>query len=102
MLQNICCCAATTRANFSAVAARCQADISSWAVAAVPDTSSEVHAHLAQVNEVARPLGLGFLGLGMSPKWSRSEIPLMPKGRYRIMTAYMPKVGTLGLDMMYR
>jgi glutamate--cysteine ligase len=26
----------------------------------------------------------------------------MPKGRYRIMTAYMPKVGTLGLDMMYR
>jgi glutamate--cysteine ligase len=26
----------------------------------------------------------------------------MPKGRYKIMTAYMPKVGTLGLDMMYR
>ena len=26
----------------------------------------------------------------------------MPKGRYRIMTAYMPKVGKLGLDMMYR
>ena len=26
----------------------------------------------------------------------------MPKGRYRIMTQYMPKVGNLGLDMMYR
>jgi len=26
----------------------------------------------------------------------------MPKGRYRIMTAYMPKVGKYGLDMMYR
>jgi glutamate--cysteine ligase len=26
----------------------------------------------------------------------------MPKGRYKIMTDYMPKVGTLGLDMMYR
>src|SRR5262245_65439463 len=26
----------------------------------------------------------------------------MPKGRYRIMTAYMPKVGGHGLDMMYR
>jgi glutamate--cysteine ligase len=26
----------------------------------------------------------------------------MPKGRYKIMTAYMPKVGKLGLDMMYR
>ena len=29
-------------------------------------------------------------------------MPVMPKGRYKIMTAYMPKVGTLGLDMMYR
>ena len=29
-------------------------------------------------------------------------MPTMPKGRYRIMTAYMPKVGKLGLDMMYR
>ena len=27
---------------------------------------------------------------------------MMPKGRYRIMTNYMPKVGTYGLDMMYR
>jgi glutamate--cysteine ligase len=59
-------------------------------------------AHLAQVKEVARPLGIGFLGLGMIPTWSRAQIPMMPKGRYRIMTAYMPKVGELGLDMMYR
>src|SRR3982074_672432 len=59
-------------------------------------------AHLAQVKEIARPLGIGFLGLGMTPNWSRAEIPMMPKGRYRIMTAYMPKVGGRGLDMMYR
>ncbi len=59
-------------------------------------------AHLAQVKEIAGPLGIGFLGLGMTPTWSRAEIPMMPKGRYRIMTAYMPKVGKLGLDMMYR
>jgi glutamate--cysteine ligase len=38
----------------------------------------------------------------MTPNWTRAQIPMMPKGRYRIMTAYMPKVGTLGLDMMYR
>ena len=48
------------------------------------------------------PLGIGFLGLGMTPIWTRAEIPVMPKARYRIMTNYMPKVGTLGLDMMYR
>jgi glutamate--cysteine ligase len=45
---------------------------------------------------------VGFLSLGMSPKWSRAETPVMPKRRYRIMTDYMPKVGALGLDMMYR
>jgi glutamate--cysteine ligase len=59
-------------------------------------------AHLAQVREVATPLGIGFLGLGMTPSWSRAEIPMMPKGRYRIMTNYMPKVGQYGIDMMYR
>src|SRR5262249_56623403 len=71
-------------------------------VETIHETSSEIHAHLAQVGEIARPLGLGFLALGMSPEWSRAETPMMPKGRYRIMTAYMPKVGKLGLDMMYR
>jgi len=54
------------------------------------------------VREVAEPLGLGFLGLGMSPKWTLAETPVMPKGRYGIMTGYMPKVGSRGLDMMYR
>src|ERR1700732_2017118 len=65
-------------------------------------TAAELMAHRAQVKEVARPLGIGFLGIGMTPSWSRADMPMMPKGRYRIMTAYMPKVGKLGLDMMYR
>jgi glutamate--cysteine ligase len=38
----------------------------------------------------------------MSPLWTRAETPTMPKQRYRIMTEYMPKVGSYGLDMMYR
>jgi glutamate--cysteine ligase len=79
-----------------------QFELSGAPVETIHETSSEIHAHLAQVGEIARPLGLGFLALGMSPKWSRAETPMMPKGRYRIMTAYMPKVGKLGLDMMYR
>jgi len=68
----------------------------------VHQTAAELFAHLAQVREVAKPLGLGFLGLGMTPSWSRADMPVMPKGRYKIMTNYMPKVGTRGLDMMYR
>src|SRR5829696_253487 len=79
-----------------------QFELSGAPVESVHQTASELMAHLAQVKEVARPLGIGFLGLGMTPNWSRAEIPTMPKGRYRIMTAYMPKVGDLGLDMMYR
>jgi glutamate--cysteine ligase len=79
-----------------------QFELSGAPVATVHQTCSELMAHLAQVKEIARPLGIGFLGLGMTPNWSLGQIPMMPKGRYRIMTAYMPKVGGLGLDMMYR
>ena len=79
-----------------------QFELSGATVDNIHQTHSELMAHLAQVREVARPLGIGFLGLGFTPKWRRDEIPMMPKGRYRIMTNYMPKVGSLGLDMMYR
>jgi glutamate--cysteine ligase len=79
-----------------------QFELSGAQVETVHQTSSELMAHLAQVREVAQPLRIGFLGIGMTPNWTRSEMPKMPKGRYKIMTAYMPKVGKLGLDMMYR
>src|SRR5438309_4951708 len=79
-----------------------QFELSGAPVENVHQTQSELMAHLAQVREIATPLGIGFLGLGMTPSWSRADIPVMPKGRYKIMTNYTPKVGTLGLDMMYR
>ena len=79
-----------------------QFELSGAPVEDVHQTCSELMAHLAQVKQIAAPLGIGFLGLGMTPNWSRAEIPVMPKGRYRIMTAYMPRVGGHGLDMMYR
>jgi glutamate--cysteine ligase len=68
----------------------------------IHQTCREGNAHLAQVREIAEPLGIRFLGLGGSPKWPLAETPKMPKSRYEIMTRYMPKVGTKGLDMMYR
>src|SRR3954453_6723432 len=79
-----------------------QFELSGAPVENVHQTQSELMAHLAQVREIATPLGIGFLGLGMTPSWSREQIPVMPKGRYKIMTGYMPKVGSYGLDMMYR
>jgi len=65
-------------------------------------TCAETGRHLNQVKAVGETLGLGFLGLGMWPDKRRDELPIMPKGRYAIMLDHMPKVGSLGLDMMLR
>jgi glutamate--cysteine ligase len=79
-----------------------QFELSGRPVKTLHETCCEVHEHLDQVRAVAAPLGIGMLGLGFQPKWRREDIPWMPKGRYRIMRAYMPRRGTLGLDMMLR
>jgi glutamate--cysteine ligase len=66
------------------------------------ETCAETGRHLDQVKSVGERLGLGFLGLGMWPDKRRDELPVMPKGRYEIMRRHMPRVGSLGLDMMLR
>ena len=65
-------------------------------------TCAETGRHLKQVKEVGAELGLGFLGVGMWPDKTRAELPIMPKGRYKIMLDHMPRVGSMGLDMMLR
>ncbi|HTN13983.1 MAG TPA: glutamate--cysteine ligase [Sphingomonadaceae bacterium] len=65
-------------------------------------TCAETGRHLSQVKEIGEKFGIGFLGLGMWPDKTREELPVMPKGRYAIMMRHMPRVGTMGLDMMLR
>ena len=65
-------------------------------------TCVEAGRHLNQCKAIGERLGIGFLGLGMWPDKTRADLPVMPKGRYEIMLNYMPKVGSLGLDMMLR
>ncbi len=79
-----------------------QFELSGAPVETLHQTRDELNAHLAQLKQLAEPLGIGFVGLGHSPKWSLAETPVMPKARYRIMSDYMPKVGTRGRDMMFR
>lgn len=62
----------------------------------------ETGRHLEEISVVADELNLSFLGLGFTPAWRREDCAIMPKGRYKIMRAYMPKVGGMGLDMMFR
>ncbi len=79
-----------------------QFELSGAPLATVHEICEETGRHLEEVKTVASELGLGFIGLGFDPSWSREDVPIMPKGRYNIMRAYMPKVGNLGLDMMLR
>ncbi|WP_049623731.1 glutamate--cysteine ligase [Frateuria defendens] len=79
-----------------------QLELSGAPLANIHQTCAEVNTHLDEVRAVADELGIGFLGMGFQPKWRRDEMPWMPKGRYKIMREYMPKVGQLGLDMMTR
>jgi glutamate--cysteine ligase len=79
-----------------------QFELSGAPLGTIHETNVELDCHFAAVQNVAAPSGIGFLSLGMNPRWRLSEIPLMPKQRYAIMTRFMPKVGSRGLDMMFR
>ncbi|MGF0537172.1 glutamate--cysteine ligase [Agrobacterium sp. ES01] len=79
-----------------------QFELSGAPVETLHETCKESNQHLAMLREVAEPMGIRFLGIGGSPKWTFDETPRMPKSRYEIMTRFMPKVGSMGLDMMYR
>ncbi|KAK8685053.1 hypothetical protein V6N13_041063 [Hibiscus sabdariffa] len=79
-----------------------QFELSGAPVETLHQTCAEVNSHLYQVKAVAEEMGIGFLGIGFQPKLGIKDIPVMPTGRYEIMRNYMPKVGSLGLDMMFR
>src|SRR6188472_416381 len=79
-----------------------QFELSGAALESLHQTCAEAARHLGQCKMIGDELGLGFLGLGMWPDKARKDLPIMPKGRYKIMLDYMPKVGSLGLDMMLR
>ncbi|WBU60508.1 glutamate--cysteine ligase [Paracoccus albus] len=79
-----------------------QLELSGAPLESIHQTCDEVNQHLAEVREVAEKIGAGFIGLGAAPIWSEEQMPMMPKGRYALMTPYMRTVGTLGTQMMYR
>lgn len=68
----------------------------------IHETCDEVNQHLREVREISDEIGVGFMGLGAAPEWSHEEMPLMPKGRYKLMNNYMEEVGTMGTAMMRR
>ena len=79
-----------------------QLELSGAPVETIHETCDEVNTHLREVKEIADKVGVGFIGLGAAPEWTHEQMPMMPKGRYKLMTRYMGEVGTHGTQMMYR
>src|SRR5829696_7346912 len=79
-----------------------QFELSGAPLETLHQTCAEAARHLGQCKMIGDRLGLGFLGLGMWTDKARGDLPVMPKGRYEIMLRHMPRVGTMGLDMMLR
>lgn len=79
-----------------------QFELSGAAFGSLKETEAELRNHLDEVRSLAEPLGIRFMGIGAAPEWRHEDMPVMPKGRYRLMTDYMGRVGTHGTQMMYR
>lgn len=79
-----------------------QLELSGAPLENIHQTCDEVNQHLREVRSVAEGIGVEFIGLGAAPIWSHDQMPVMPKGRYKLMTDYMDRVGTMGKTMMYR
>ena len=79
-----------------------QFELSGAAFGSLKETEAELRNHLDEVRSLADPLGIRFMGIGAAPEWRHEDMPVMPKGRYRLMTDYMGRVGTHGTQMMYR
>ncbi|WP_418152183.1 glutamate--cysteine ligase [Litorimonas sp. RW-G-Af-16] len=79
-----------------------QLELSGAPIETIHQTCAEVSRHLREVKEVANEIGAGFLSLGFRPDTKLEDVPIMPKGRYKIMRDYMQKVGTHGREMMFR
>ena len=79
-----------------------QFELSGAPLETIHETCDEVNAHLADVKAIADKVGVGFIGLGAAPEWTHEQMPMMPKGRYKLMTDYMDRVGTMGKSLMYR
>jgi glutamate--cysteine ligase len=79
-----------------------QLELSGAPLESIHQTCDEVNEHLREVHSIADELGVSFIGLGAAPIWKHDDMPVMPKGRYKLMTEYMGRVGTSGTQMMYR
>ncbi len=73
-----------------------QFELSGAPLETLHEAAAENGQHIDEVKQVAGEIGASFIGLGFAPEWTREDMHWMPKGRYKIMREYMPKVGNCG------
>ncbi len=79
-----------------------QLELSGAALGTARDCREALLRHVREVQAIATPMGIRFLGVGARPFGSRDAIPWLPKRRYTVMRAYLPTRGRLAHDMMKR
>lgn len=79
-----------------------QLELSGAPLATIHETEAEFRAHVDELEDVSRDLGIRWLGLGFHPFARRDELPWVPKLRYPIMREYLPARGETAHDMMLR
>lgn len=79
-----------------------QLELSGAPFATLEESRREILEHQRELLEISDPLGIYWLSLAYHPFAGRQDIPWMPKRRYRIMRAHMPRRGSRGLDMMLK
>jgi glutamate--cysteine ligase len=70
-----------------------------------PTSAEAVHdnnKHMDELLPLAAELGISFLAVGFRPFGTLEDVPWMPKGRYKVMRAYLPSRGRLAHEMMKR
>lgn len=79
-----------------------QLELSGAPLRNVHETCAEFTRHYRELDTVSKPLNVGWMAAGHHPWATREDIHWMPKGRYAVMRAYLPKQGGHALDMMTR
>lgn len=77
-----------------------QLEFSSIPLANVNDIALANAKFFKETLSILKKQNIGMYALGLNPKHTLAELPLMPKSRYGFMDKYMQEVGTMGKNMM--
>ena len=77
-----------------------QLELSTSELDCVHEIEMELKLHLEELKHVSSSAGIAWLGLGLQPVSTLSDIEWIPKSRYSIMAPHMDRHGRLSHEMM--